>query len=90
MIDYAEKVKETKDIVEKVDAWRNESVQERLKHGMVKGIADFIEEDVEEARKSYSRSLDIIEGPLMDGMNIVGDLFGQGKCFYPKLLRVHG
>ncbi|MBY0588609.1 methionine synthase [bacterium] len=68
-------------------AWRKEPVQERLKQALLKGIADFVDEDVEEARHQYARPLDIIEGPLMDGMNIVGDLFGAGKMFLPQVVK---
>ncbi|MCD4791228.1 MAG: methionine synthase [Bacteroidales bacterium] len=87
LIAYAEKVKDTGETKVKVDEWRKFSVQERLKHAMVKGIVDYIEEDVEEARQQYSRSLQIIEGPLMDGMNKIGDLFGSGKMFLPQVVK---
>ena len=87
LIVYAEKVKGTKESVEKIDAWRNEPVQERLKHALIKGIVEYIEDDVEEARVNYSRTLDVIEGPLMDGMNVVGDLFGSGKMFLPQVVK---
>ena len=69
------------------DRWRLEPVESRLSHALVRGITSHIEDDVEEARKSYERSLHIIEGPLMDGMNIVGDLFGQGKMFLPQVVK---
>ena len=62
-------------------------MQERLSHSLVKGIADHITEDVEEARQQYDRPLEVIEGPLMDGMNIVGDLFGAGKMFLPQVVK---
>ncbi len=68
-------------------AWRDKPVNERISHALVEGIADFIEEDVEEARKSAVRPLDVIEGPLMDGMNVVGDLFGAGKMFLPQVVK---
>jgi 5-methyltetrahydrofolate--homocysteine methyltransferase len=68
-------------------AWRDASVEERLKHALVKGIDKFIEEDVEEARKKYERCLSIIEGPLMAGMQVVGDLFGAGKMFLPQVVK---
>ncbi|HEV3261009.1 MAG TPA: methionine synthase [Gemmataceae bacterium] len=68
-------------------AWRNAPVQERLKHALVNGIVDFIDADVEEARHLYSRPLEVIEGPLMDGMNVVGDLFGAGKMFLPQVVK---
>lgn len=88
LIEYAEKVKGV--VVEKSVAntdWRNASVEERLANSLMKGIADFIEIDVEEARKKYSKPLEIIEGPLMDGMSIVGDLFGEGKMFLPQVVK---
>ena len=65
--------------------WRSWSVNQRLEHSLVKGIVQFIEEDTEEARLNSEKPLNVIEGPLMDGMNIVGELFGSGKCFSPKL-----
>ncbi len=71
----------------KDDAWRQASVEERLKHSLIKGIVDFIETDVEEARQKYDRPLNVIEGPLMDGMNVVGDLFGAGKMFLPQVVK---
>ncbi len=68
-------------------AWRQASVEERLAHALVNGISDFIEADTEEARLRAERPLDVIEGPLMDGMNIVGDLFGAGKMFLPQVVK---
>jgi 5-methyltetrahydrofolate--homocysteine methyltransferase len=68
-------------------AWREAPVGERLGHALVHGIVDFIEEDVEEARQSHERPLDVIEGPLMDGMRVVGDLFGAGKMFLPQVVK---
>lgn len=68
-------------------SWRNVSVQERLSHALVKGLVEFIDEDVEECRKLYKRPIEVIEGPLMDGMNIVGDLFGSGKMFLPQVVK---
>ncbi|MCP3916192.1 MAG: dihydropteroate synthase, partial [bacterium] len=68
-------------------AWREGSVEERLSHALVKGIVDFIEADVEEARGKFERPLHVIEGPLMDGMNHVGDLFGSGKMFLPQVVK---
>ena len=87
LIAFAEKIKDKDEVIVKADAWRNENVQSRLKHALIKGIVEFIDKDVEEARKFYSRSLDIIEGPLMDGMNVVGDLFGSGKMFLPQVVK---
>jgi 5-methyltetrahydrofolate--homocysteine methyltransferase len=68
-------------------AWRASPVEERLKHALINGITDFIEVDVEEARQKYDRPLRIIEGPLMDGMGVVGDLFGAGKMFLPQVVK---
>ncbi|PKP52961.1 MAG: methionine synthase [Bacteroidetes bacterium HGW-Bacteroidetes-1] len=84
---FAENLKGKDKKEEKIDAWRDVSVQERLKHALIKGITDYIEEDVLEARPQYSRALDVIEGPLMDGMGIVGDLFGSGKMFLPQVVK---
>jgi len=69
------------------DAWRKGSVEERLSHALVKGIDAWIDEDTEEARKKYGKPLTIIEGPLMDGMRVVGDLFGAGKMFLPQVVK---
>ncbi|MFQ5703245.1 MAG: methionine synthase [Gemmatimonadales bacterium] len=68
-------------------AWRGNSVEERLSHALVEGILDFIEEDTEEARQKFDRPIEVIEGPLMDGMNIVGDLFGSGRMFLPQVVK---
>ena len=68
-------------------AWREAPVEERLAHALVHGVVDYIEDDTEEARRSASRPLDVIEGPLMDGMKIVGDLFGSGKMFLPQVVK---
>src|SRR5262249_5458779 len=68
-------------------AWRDASAQERLKYALVNGIDEFIDQDVEEARHQYERPLQVIEGPLMDGMNVVGDLFGAGKMFLPQVVK---
>jgi 5-methyltetrahydrofolate--homocysteine methyltransferase len=67
--------------------WRKGSVEERLKHALINGITEFIDADTEEARQNYPRPLDVIEGPLMDGMNVVGDLFGVGKMFLPQVVK---
>ena len=72
---------------EKDEAWRKEPVEKRLAHALVKGITDYIEIDLDEAVKNYPKALNIIEGPLMDGMNIVGDLFGAGKMFLPQVVK---
>ena len=68
-------------------SWREASVDERLSYALVHGVVDFIEEDTEEARQQHERPLDVIEGPLMDGMGIVGDLFGNGKMFLPQVVK---
>ncbi|MGW4897018.1 methionine synthase [Kitasatospora sp. NPDC004240] len=68
-------------------SWREGSVRERLSHALVHGLVDFVEEDTEEARQLFGRPLDVIEGPLMDGMKIVGDLFGSGKMFLPQVVK---
>lgn len=87
LIDFAESVKQKDKSAVKVDEWRNTSVEERLKHSLIKGIVDFIEVDTEEARKKYDKPLQVIEGPLMDGMSVVGDLFGSGKMFLPQVVK---
>ncbi len=87
LIAFAEKLKNKgkKEVDEK--EWRKGTVEERLKHSLIKGIVDFIDEDIEEARQHYERGLKIIEGPLMEGMNVVGDLFGSGKMFLPQVVK---
>ncbi|MFN9366378.1 MAG: methionine synthase [Planctomycetota bacterium] len=88
LISFAESVKgsggkkKTEDL-----GWRETSVEERLKYALIKGIDRFVEEDTEEARKKYARCLQIIEGPMMDGMSIIGDLFGAGKMFLPQVVK---
>ena len=75
-------------VAQKADlAWRELPLNQRISHALVKGIADYIEEDAEEARQAAARPLDVIEGPLMDGMNVVGDLFGEGKMFLPQVVK---
>src|SRR5207249_138708 len=69
------------------DAWRKGTVEERLSHALVKGITDYIDQDTEEARQKYPKPLSVIEGPLMAGMNVVGDLFGSGKMFLPQVVK---
>ncbi len=88
LLEYAETIKNqgVKKIKEEL-AWRKASVEERLKHALVKGITDHIEKDVEEARLKLPRAIDVIEQPLMKGMNIVGDLFGDGKMFLPQVVK---
>lgn len=87
LLEYAEKVKgKGKEKVFDLE-WRNSSVEQRLSHALIKGIVDFIDEDTEEARKLFERPLQVIEGPLMAGMNQVGDLFGSGKMFLPQVVK---
>ncbi|MBI1308058.1 MAG: methionine synthase [Bacteroidetes bacterium] len=87
LINFAEQVKQ-KDKVQKEDeSWRLEPVEERLKHALIKGIDNFVEADTEEARLKLKSPLLVIEGPLMDGMNVVGDLFGSGKMFLPQVVK---
>ena len=87
LVTFADTVK-AKDKEEKKDElWRGNAVEERLKHALVNGITDFIDADTEEARVKYPKPLDVIEGPLMDGMNVVGDLFGSGKMFLPQVVK---
>jgi len=87
LVDFAETVKgDGKQLV--VDlSWRDQSVEERLKHSLIKGITDFIVEDTEESRQNYTKPLHVIEGPLMAGMSVVGDLFGSGKMFLPQVVK---
>src|SRR5215207_7841122 len=87
LIGFAETVKSKGKVEVKDEAWRNASVEERLKHSLVNGITDYIDADTEEARQKYPKPLDVIEGPLMDGMNVVGDLFGSGKMFLPQVVK---
>ena len=87
LVDFAETVKSKGKELVKDEEWRKESVESRLSHSLVKGIIEYLDADVEEARKTYARPIHVIEGPLMDGMNIVGDLFGAGKMFLPQVVK---
>ena len=87
LISFAETVKAKGKEIVKDEAWRNSSVEERLKHSLVNGITDYIDIDTEEARQKYSTPLEVIEGPLMAGMDVVGDLFGAGKMFLPQVVK---
>jgi len=87
LITFAEQIKNTDKKEEKIDLWRTKDLEERLTYSLVKGITEFIEEDLAEARKKYSSSVEIIEQPLMNGMNVVGDLFGSGKMFLPQVVK---
>jgi 5-methyltetrahydrofolate--homocysteine methyltransferase len=87
LIAFAETVKEQEKGPVVEDAWRKGTVEERLSHALVRGIDEFVVADTEEARQKYGRPLAVIEGPLMDGMNVVGDLFGSGKMFLPQVVK---
>jgi len=87
LIAFAETVKAKGKEIVKDESWRDTTVEERLKHSLVNGITDYIDQDTEEARQKYPKPLDVIEGPLMDGMNVVGDLFGAGKMFLPQVVK---
>ena len=87
LVEFAERVKAKDKTPIKDEAWRAETVEERLKHAMVKGIVDYIDVDTEEARRKAKRPLEVIEGPLMAGMSVVGDLFGSGKMFLPQVVK---
>src|SRR6185369_17896808 len=87
LVNFAESVKQRgkAEVVE--DEWRSGTVEDRLSHALVKGIVDYIDQDTEEARQKYGRPLAVIEGPLMTGMNVVGDLFGSGRMFLPQVVK---
>lgn len=87
LLTYAQTITESGKKEAKKDEWRSEPVQKRLSYALINGIDDFINEDVDEARPLYSRTIGLIEGPLMEGMNIVGDLFGSGKMFLPQVVK---
>lgn len=87
LLEFAEEVKEEGKKEEKKDDWRGLSLEKRLEYALVKGIPDFVDEDMAEALEKYQPALNIIEGPLMAGMNVVGDLFGSGKMFLPQVIK---
>ncbi len=87
LMNYAENLVPGEKAEKKAQEWRSEPVNKRLEHALIKGITEFIDVDVEEARQQAERPLDVIEGPLMDGMNVVGDLFGAGKMFLPQVVK---
>lgn len=87
LIDFASTYQASEKEAKKKDLWREEPVEKRLEYSLVKGIVDHIEEDTEEARQNYDKPLNVIEGPLMSGMGIVGDLFGSGKMFLPQVVK---
>jgi 5-methyltetrahydrofolate--homocysteine methyltransferase len=87
LVKFADSVKQQDKTEAVADEWRHGTVEERLSHALVKGVTDFIDADTEEARQKYGRPISVIEGPLMSGMNIVGDLFGSGKMFLPQVVK---
>jgi 5-methyltetrahydrofolate--homocysteine methyltransferase len=87
LVEFAERVRAKDKTPVKDEAWRTEPVEERLKHALIKGIVDYIDIDTEEARQKAKRPLEVIEGPLMAGMSVVGDLFGSGKMFLPQVVK---
>jgi 5-methyltetrahydrofolate--homocysteine methyltransferase len=87
LVEFAKTLGRKERSAEKEQAWRQAPVEERLKHALVNGIVDYIDADVEECRGHFERPLQVIEGPLMDGMNVVGDLFGAGKMFLPQVVK---
>ncbi|SHJ58350.1 methionine synthase (B12-dependent) [Tangfeifania diversioriginum] len=87
LLEFAEDYKSEGKKEEKKDVWREKPLEKRISHSLVKGIPDFVNEDMAEAIKIYQPALNVIEGPLMDGMNIVGDLFGSGKMFLPQVIK---
>ena len=87
LLAYADTVKGAVVTEKMEEAWRSDTVESRLSHALIKGITDYIEADTEEARQKYPKPLEVIEGPLMAGMNVVGDLFGAGKMFLPQVVK---
>ncbi len=87
LVSFAENIRDEKKVTKKDDEWRKNSIEERLSHALVRGITDYIEDDALEAHQKYIYAIKVIEGPLMDGMNIVGDLFGAGKMFLPQVVK---
>jgi 5-methyltetrahydrofolate--homocysteine methyltransferase len=87
LLNFSETVKEKEKDVGNKDEWRNTPIEERLRHSLVKGITDYIEHDTEEARQKLPEPINVIEGPLMDGMSVVGELFGSGKMFLPQVVK---
>jgi len=87
LTDYAARVKGGGKVLERNLEWRNASVEKRMEHALIKGITEYIIEDTKELQSKFKRSIEVIEGPLMDGMNVVGDLFGEGKMFLPQVVK---
>jgi len=87
LVEFADTIKSKGKEIVRDEEWRKDPVAKRLSHALVKGIIEYLDDDVEEARQQYAKPLEVIEGPLMDGMNIVGDLFGAGKMFLPQVVK---
>src|SRR5690606_20149025 len=87
LIDYSATLQQKGKSEEKILEWRTQPVEKRLEHALLKGITEIIDEDTEEARRKFARPLEVIQGPLMDGMNVVGELFGAGKMFLPQVVK---
>ncbi|MFD0763447.1 methionine synthase [Mucilaginibacter lutimaris] len=87
LVEFADTIKSKGKEVVRDEEWRKGPVEERLSHALVKGIIEYLDDDVEEARQKFAKPLEVIEGPLMDGMNVVGDLFGAGKMFLPQVVK---
>lgn len=87
LVEFADTIKTKGKEIVRDEKWRDNPVEERLSHALVKGIIEYLDDDVEEARQKYDKPIHVIEGPLMDGMNIVGDLFGAGKMFLPQVVK---
>lgn len=88
LVDYADELEDDQsEEAQKTEGWREGTVEERIKHALVKGIVDYIVDDAEEARQKYDQPIEVIEGPMMAGMDVVGDLFGSGKMFLPQVVK---
>src|SRR5947207_3487738 len=87
LVKFAETIKQKGKAEVAEDEWRSGTIEQRLSHALVKGIVDYIDQDIEEARQKFQKPLAVIEGPLMAGMNVVGDLFGAGKMFLPQVVK---
>src|SRR6201746_2780182 len=87
LVEFADTIKSKGKEIVRDEEWRKNPVEQRLSHALVKGIIEYLDDDVEEARQKFDKPLEVIEGPLMDGMNIVGDLFGSGKMFLPQVVK---
>jgi 5-methyltetrahydrofolate--homocysteine methyltransferase len=87
LVEFADTIKSKGKEIVRDEEWRKDPVEKRLSHALVKGIIEYLDDDVEEARQKFDKPLEVIEGPLMDGMNVVGDLFGAGKMFLPQVVK---